>query len=273
MYLALTHFDEAVFAYQKALIVFKSSKGDNHPSVALVFVRLADLYYKKGKLRESRSYGENALRIYAKPVPGTSAEEIASGMAEISAIYEMPAFYRILKKKSVEQYLPMPYLATFLNCGLWVLKKRRWPVLILAAECLFMAVLALLVLTLAHLTKLHSAIVGNICMVGNIMMYASPSAVMKLVITTRSVDWTTYDVIRFDPFIIIVIFVMIKAPNGMGSLLDLAQLIIYATFFKSTQRMMAEKEAKSEVGKVEKASARNAQRSNADIQNSSVIEV
>lgn len=109
----------------------------------------------------------------------------------------------------------MPYLATFLNCGLWVLyglpmvhtnsilvvtingtgfvieviylwlfliyfdrKKRRWPVLILAAECLFMAVLALLVLTLAHLTKLHSAIVGNICMVGNIMMYASPSAVM-----------------------------------------------------------------------------------------------
>lgn len=66
---------------------------------------------------------------------------------------------------------------------------------------------------------------------------------------------------------------MIKAPNGMGSLLDLAQLIIYATFFKSTQRMMAEKEAKSEVGKVEKASARNAQRSNADIQNSSVIEV
>ncbi|CAI9762583.1 unnamed protein product [Fraxinus pennsylvanica] len=89
IYLALTRFDEAVFAYQKALTVFKSSKGDNHPSVALVFVRLADLYYKTGKLRESRSYCENALRIYAKPVPGTTAEEIASGMAEISAIYEM----------------------------------------------------------------------------------------------------------------------------------------------------------------------------------------
>ncbi|KAH6774042.1 Tetratricopeptide repeat superfamily protein [Perilla frutescens var. hirtella] len=89
IYSSLTRFDEAVFSYQKALTVFKSSKGDNHPSVASVFVRLADLYYKTGKLRESRSYCENALRIYAKPVPGTTAEEIASGMTEISAIYEL----------------------------------------------------------------------------------------------------------------------------------------------------------------------------------------
>ncbi|KAF5803863.1 putative tetratricopeptide-like helical domain superfamily [Helianthus annuus] len=57
----------------------------NHPAVASVFVRLADLYYK---LRKSTSYCENALRIYAKPVPGTTPEDIASGMTEISAIYE-----------------------------------------------------------------------------------------------------------------------------------------------------------------------------------------
>lgn len=88
IYMSLSRFDEAVFSYQKALTVFKSSKGDNHPSVASVFVRLADLYYKTGKLRESRSYCENALRIFAKPVPGTTPEEIASGMTEISAIYE-----------------------------------------------------------------------------------------------------------------------------------------------------------------------------------------
>ncbi|KAI7733863.1 hypothetical protein M8C21_028648, partial [Ambrosia artemisiifolia] len=88
IYLSLSRFDEAVFSYQKALTVFKASKGDNHPSVASVFVRLADLYYKTGKIRESRSYCENALRIYAKPVPGTTPEDIASGMTEISAIYE-----------------------------------------------------------------------------------------------------------------------------------------------------------------------------------------
>ncbi|XP_042504139.1 protein KINESIN LIGHT CHAIN-RELATED 1-like [Macadamia integrifolia] len=88
IYLSLSRFDEAIFSYQKALTVFKSARGDNHSSVASVFVRLADLYYKTGKLRESKSYCESALRIYAKPVPGTTAEEIASGLTEISAIYE-----------------------------------------------------------------------------------------------------------------------------------------------------------------------------------------
>lgn len=88
IYTSLCRFDEAVFSYQKGLTVFKSTKGDHHPSVALVFIRLADLYYKTGKLRESKSYCENALRIYSKPVPGTTAEEIASGLTEIAAIYE-----------------------------------------------------------------------------------------------------------------------------------------------------------------------------------------
>ncbi|KAI3421441.1 TPR_REGION domain-containing protein [Psidium guajava] len=88
IYLSLCRFDEAVFSYQKALTVFKSSKGDNHPSVASVYVRLADLYHRTGKMRESKSYCENALRIYSKPLPGTTAEEIACGLTEISAIYE-----------------------------------------------------------------------------------------------------------------------------------------------------------------------------------------
>ncbi|KAL9386896.1 hypothetical protein Peur_020020 [Populus x canadensis] len=88
IYMSLCRFDEAIFSYQKALTIFKSSKGDNHPSVASVFVRLADLYHRTGKLRESKSYCENALRIYAKPVPGTTTEEIAGGLTEISAIFE-----------------------------------------------------------------------------------------------------------------------------------------------------------------------------------------
>lgn len=87
-YLSLVRYDEAVFSYQKALTAFKSTKGENHPSVASVFVRLADLYNKIGKFRESKSYCENALRIYAKPLPGSPPEEIASGLIEVSAIYE-----------------------------------------------------------------------------------------------------------------------------------------------------------------------------------------
>lgn len=88
IYMSLCRFDEAIFSYQKALTVFKATRGENHLSVASVFIRLADLYYKVGKLRESKSYCENALRVYAKPAPGTAPEEIANGLTEISAIYE-----------------------------------------------------------------------------------------------------------------------------------------------------------------------------------------
>ncbi|KVI02572.1 hypothetical protein Ccrd_019218 [Cynara cardunculus var. scolymus] len=87
-YLSMVRYDEAVFSYQKALNLFKSTKGENHPSCASVFVRLADLYNKIGKFRESKSYCENALRIYVKPVPGFPKEEIASGLVEVSSIYE-----------------------------------------------------------------------------------------------------------------------------------------------------------------------------------------
>ncbi|CAH1423334.1 unnamed protein product [Lactuca virosa] len=87
-YLSLSRFDEAIHAYQKALTALKSSKGENHPSVASVYVRLADLYNKTGKLKESKSYCENALSIYEKPIPGIPQEEIACGFTDVSAIYE-----------------------------------------------------------------------------------------------------------------------------------------------------------------------------------------
>lgn len=87
-YLSLARFDEAVFSYQKALTVFKSTNGEKHSSVASVFVRLANLYNKIGKFRESKSYCENALRFFMKPNPGSRKEEIANGLIEVSAIYE-----------------------------------------------------------------------------------------------------------------------------------------------------------------------------------------
>ncbi|XP_073274970.1 protein KINESIN LIGHT CHAIN-RELATED 3-like [Primulina huaijiensis] len=87
-YLSLNRFDEAIFAYQKALTSLKSSKGENHPTVASVIVRLADLYYKTGNFKDSKSYCENALRIYEKPIPGIAPEEIASGLTDVSALYE-----------------------------------------------------------------------------------------------------------------------------------------------------------------------------------------
>ncbi|PSR91418.1 Bidirectional sugar transporter like [Actinidia chinensis var. chinensis] len=210
----------------------------------------------------------------------------------------LPTFAQIWKKGSVEQFSSAPYLATLINCGLWVLyglpmvhphsilvvtingfgtfiefvylllflwysdrRKRLKVLVIMLVECVALATLALLVLTLTHSTKLRSTIVGSIAMLGNVMMYASPLSVMRMVVSTKSVEymplslslasfangicWTIYALIRFDPFIV--------APNGLGTLLGLAQIILYDTFYKSTKRQMLERQSKVEMGLAETA--------------------
>lgn len=73
-------------------------------------------------------------------------------------------------------------------------------------------------------------------------MYAAPLTVMKLVIKTKSVKympfflslanfmngvvWVIYACLKFDPYILI--------PNGLGSLSGIIQLIIYITYYKTT---------------------------------------
>ncbi|XP_076927678.1 bidirectional sugar transporter SWEET6b-like [Bidens hawaiensis] len=204
----------------------------------------------------------------------------------------VPTFYKIWKRKSVERFSPVPYLVTFVNCGLWIFyglplvhphsllvtttngfgiviesvylllfiiysdhKKRIRVLLTLIVETIFLCVLVILVLSLTHTTKLRSAIVGGIAVGGNIVMYASPLSVMKMVITTKSVEympfllslfcfangicWFSYALIRFDPFVAV--------PNGIGALFGLAQLILYATFYKSTQEIIAKREGNSEL--------------------------
>ncbi|KAL5719045.1 Bidirectional sugar transporter sweet4 [Ranunculus cassubicifolius] len=205
----------------------------------------------------------------------------------------VPTFVQICKKGSVEQFSPVPYLATLLNCMFWVLyglpmvhphsmlvitingtgfiielayvllfifnsegKKRMRVIFILIGETIMVGFVGILVMTVAHTHEKRSLIVGCICVVFGTMMYVAPLSVMKLVITTRSVEympfflsfasfangvcWTTYALIRFDLFITV--------PNGIGTVLALLQLILYATFYKSTQRQLAERKRKGEVG-------------------------
>ncbi|XP_020097867.1 bidirectional sugar transporter SWEET6b [Ananas comosus] len=191
----------------------------------------------------------------------------------------VPTFIKIWKQKAVEQFSPIPYLATLLNCMLWVFyglpivhpnsilvvtinstglilegiyltifflyspcKLRIKVLMYLAAEIAFVAAVVAVVLTTAHTHDLRSLIVGILCVIFGTCMYASPLAVMKLVIQTRSVKympftlslagflngvcWTTYALIRFDIFITI--------PNGLGALFGLIQLVLYAIYFRAT---------------------------------------
>lgn len=205
----------------------------------------------------------------------------------------LPTFYSIWKRGSVEQFSPAPYLATLLNCMLWVVyglpivhphstlvvtingagclieitfiilfliysdgKQRIKVVAMLLVEVAVVAAVAILVITLVHTYERRSLIIGTMCIVFCIMMYVAPLSVMKLVIATKSVEymplsislaslangvcWTTYALIRFDLYITI--------PNGLGTLFGIAQLILYATFYKSTKRQLEARKAKGDAG-------------------------
>lgn len=115
----------------------------------------------------------------------------------------------------MEQYSAAPYLATLVNCMVWTLyglpmvhpnsilvvtingsgciielifvtlfliysggKKRLKVLLWLLLELIFISVLTFITLTKVHTFKKRSAIVGTTCILFNIMMYASPLAIM-----------------------------------------------------------------------------------------------
>ncbi|GMI95519.1 hypothetical protein like AT4G10850 [Hibiscus trionum] len=142
----------------------------------------------------------------------------------------VPTFIRIWNKGSVEQFSPVPYLVTLINCMVWMIyglpmvhpnstllltingagiaievvfltlflvfchdKKRRLTVLLIVmVELISVATLATLALTVVHTTQRRSMVVGIIGMLSSIMMYAAPLSVMKLVIRTKSVEYMPF---------------------------------------------------------------------------------
>ncbi|GLJ37831.1 hypothetical protein SUGI_0769520 [Cryptomeria japonica] len=112
----------------------------------------------------------------------------------------------------------------------------------LGAVLILFAGVAVLTLTVFHSHEKRSLFVGLLAVVFCTGMYAAPLSVMKLVIKTKSVKymplslslaglangivWTAYALIRFDIFVTI--------PNGIGSLLGIAQLILYGLYYKTT---------------------------------------
>ncbi|KAI9173741.1 hypothetical protein LWI28_005763 [Acer negundo] len=146
------------------------------------------------------------------------------------------------------------YIALFL---FYSDKKKRLKVLfVVLIELIFIVVVTILVLTLLHTTKQRSLVVGIICILFNVIMSAAPLSVMKLVITTKSVEympfflslasfgnavaWFTYAFLPFDEFIAI--------PNGLGTMLSLAQLLLYGCYYKSTQRIKVARQQQQQLG-------------------------
>ncbi|KAL6842519.1 hypothetical protein ACP4OV_027363 [Aristida adscensionis] len=141
----------------------------------------------------------------------------------------VPTVWRICKQKDVEEFRPDPYLATLLNCMLWVFyglpivhphsilvvtingiglvieaayliiffiyspnKKRLKMFAVLAVEAVFMVIVVASVLLTAHTHKKRSMIVGILCVIFGSAMYASPLTIMRKVITTKSVEYMPF---------------------------------------------------------------------------------
>ncbi|XP_022150125.1 bidirectional sugar transporter SWEET4-like [Momordica charantia] len=141
----------------------------------------------------------------------------------------LPTFWKIIKRKTVEEFKPDPYIATVLNCMFWIFygmpfvhpdsvlvvtingiglvielaylaifvffadnKGRKKVGVCLLIEGIFVAIIVVITMLVLHGTKNRSLMVGIICDIFNIMMYVSPLTIMKKVITTKSVKYMPF---------------------------------------------------------------------------------
>ncbi|CAK8533720.1 unnamed protein product [Lathyrus sativus] len=140
-----------------------------------------------------------------------------------------PTFYKIIKKKDVEEFKSDPYLATLLNCAFWVFygmpfvhpnstllvtinsvgfvfeiiyltifyiyatnKGRKKIFIVVLVETIFFVVIVLITLFALHGTAKRSLVVGILCDIFNVMMYTSPLTIMAKVIKTKSVKYMPF---------------------------------------------------------------------------------
>ncbi|XP_071729789.1 bidirectional sugar transporter SWEET17-like [Rutidosis leptorrhynchoides] len=185
-------------------------------------------------------------------------------------------FWRIVQKKSTEEFECLPYICTLLNSSLWTYYGITKPGSYLVATVngfgilveivyislfliyappttraktaklagildVFVFAVAVLVTQFGMEGDMRIDVVGFMGAALNIIMYASPLTVMKLVVTTKSVEympfllslflflnggvWTLYAFLVDDWFL--------GVPNGTGFVLGFAQLVIYLIYRKS----------------------------------------
>ncbi|KAL5541882.1 hypothetical protein UlMin_009592 [Ulmus minor] len=182
-------------------------------------------------------------------------------------------FWRIIRNRSTEDFESLPYICTLLNSSLWTYYGIIKPKEILVAtvngfgalvEAIYVILFllyapakmrantgflvgilnvgflatAILVTRLALEGDAGTDALGFICAGLNIIMYGSPLAAMKTVVTNKSVEYMPFflsfalflngGIWTFYAFLVDDIF--LGVPNGIGFLLGIAQLVLYAIY-------------------------------------------
>ncbi|KVH98957.1 SWEET sugar transporter [Cynara cardunculus var. scolymus] len=180
-----------------------------------------------------------------------------------------PTFINIVKHKSVQAFKPDPYLATLLNCAMWlfyglpivhphsllVVTVNSVGVVIAFTFCniffkystwicrvIFIAGMVAFTLIVEHTNDARSMVVGLLCVIVNIIMYTAPLTVMKTVIKTKSVRYMPI-CLSFGNLLNGSIWVVYAAlefdpfimiPNVIGAISGIIQIALYVKYKKTT---------------------------------------
>nr|XP_043636359.1 bidirectional sugar transporter SWEET9-like isoform X2 [Erigeron canadensis] len=187
----------------------------------------------------------------------------------------LPTFYRIYKKKSTEGFQSVPYSVALFSCMLLLyygfLKTENGMMIItinsigcvietvyivlfliyatkesLISTVKLLAIFnivsyGLIVLTTLFLTKNgpeRVAVVGWICAVFSVCVFAAPLSIMRLVIKTKSVEYMPFSLSFFLTLCAVMWFfygLLIKdyyvaTPNVLGFIFGIAQMILYMIY-------------------------------------------
>ncbi|CAL9248328.1 unnamed protein product [Arabidopsis halleri] len=186
-------------------------------------------------------------------VNATVARNIAGICGNVISLFlflsPIPTFITIYKKKKVEEYKADPYLATVLNCALWVFyglpmvkpdsllvitingtglaiemvylviffffspTNRKVKVgLWLIGEMVFVGIVATCTLLLFHTHNQRYSFVGIFCVIFVSLMYIAPLTIMSKVIKTKSVKYMPFSLslANFLNGVVWVIYALIK---------------------------------------------------------------
>lgn len=199
---------------------------------------------------------------------------IGNILSVIVLIVPMLTFWRIFKKGSTESFSALPYICTLLSNMLWLYYGILDPAGLLlitigsagcAFELFYLSVylvfaskverislvkhLSIIVLIFSFVViftmkfasgTLRLNVVGILCAFNSICMYASPLSIMRLVITTKSVEYMPF-LLSLSLFLcggvwlgyaIVVRDLYVGVPNGTGFVLGMVQLGLYAFYSK-----------------------------------------